>query len=462
MERWHRQQREILQSSEDNKDDQVNDVDMPEADYEHLQNEDDVPDTQALGSATKEQARALDQSQALEDSEMKIEEDNAPADVDETELPVDEDHMLEEAQMPLDPSAAHNQQQSRGSFIPDQTATHSDLDTGMSADDHLPEPIPDVSSISLEASTLPALTDPQQAVRLWQHYSSLMHPLSLTLTEQLRLILLPTLASKLRGDFRTGKRLNIKRIIPYIASNYKRDKIWLRRSVPSKRNYQILLAVDDSKSMAESGAGFLALETVALLCKSLSMLEVGEISVVNFGNEEHIRIAHPFGTPFTNEAGPRVFQNFSYAQNGTNVKRLIQESIALFRDARSKNYKSNATDLWQLMMIISDGICENHADIQRLVRQAREERIMIVFVIVDPQVNLSSTSESKPSTSILDLTSATFEPDPMNDGEMKLKIKRYLEGFPFPYYLVVRDIRELPGVLGTALKGWFREVVESV
>lgn len=39
-------------------------------------------------------------------------------------------------------------------------------------------------------------------------------------------------------------------------------------------------------------------------------------------------------------------------------------------------------------------------------------------------------------------------------------MKRYLEGFPFPYYLIVRDVRDLPGVLATALKGWFAEVVD--
>ena len=42
------------------------------------------------------------------------------------------------------------------------------------------------------------------------------------LCEQLRLILEPTLATKLRGDYKTGKRLNMKRIIPYIASDFKR------------------------------------------------------------------------------------------------------------------------------------------------------------------------------------------------------------------------------------------------
>ena len=48
----------------------------------------------------------------------------------------------------------------------------------------------------------------------------------------------------------------------------------------------------------------------------------------------------------------------------------------------------------------------------------------------------------------------------MGTGEMKLKMKKYLEGFPFAYYLVVRDVRELPAVLAMALKQWFAEVVD--
>ena len=52
-----------------------------------------------------------------------------------------------------------------------------------------------------------------------------------------------------RGAFRTGKRISMRRVIPYIASNFRKDKIWLRRCEPSKRQYQVMVAVDDSKSM---------------------------------------------------------------------------------------------------------------------------------------------------------------------------------------------------------------------
>ena len=52
-----------------------------------------------------------------------------------------------------------------------------------------------------------------------------------------------------RGLSHCGKRINMRKIIPYIASSYWKDKIWLRRKKPSKRQYQIMIAIDDSESM---------------------------------------------------------------------------------------------------------------------------------------------------------------------------------------------------------------------
>jgi len=133
---------------------------------------------------------------------------------------------------------------------------------------------------------------------------------------------------------------------------------------------------------------------------------------------------------------------------------MVRESIQLFRDARMRGH-SSSEDLWQLQLIVSDGHCSDHEGIARLVRQARSEKIVIVFVIVDAG-----------EESILDLKEAIFETDQsstaagIGGGEMRVRTKRYLEGFPFPYYLVVRDVRDLPGVLATALKGWFSSVVD--
>lgn len=71
----------------------------------------------------------------------------------------------------------------------------------------------------------------------------------LKLCEELKSILEQKKISDLKGDYRTGKRLNMKRVISYIASNYRKDKIWLRRTDPSETHYRILVGVDDSSSM---------------------------------------------------------------------------------------------------------------------------------------------------------------------------------------------------------------------
>ena len=44
----------------------------------------------------------------------------------------------------------------------------------------------------------------------------------------------------------------MKKVISYVASHYRKDKIWLRRTKPSKRQYRIIIAVDDSASMASN------------------------------------------------------------------------------------------------------------------------------------------------------------------------------------------------------------------
>ena len=56
-----------------------------------------------------------------------------------------------------------------------------------------------------------------------------------------------------------------------------------------------------------------------------------------------------------------------------------------------------------------------------------------------------------PQDSILDIRVPSFQ-----DG--KVSITNYLDGFPFPFYLILRDIDALPAVLSEALRQWFELV----
>lgn len=95
-------------------------------------------------------------------------------------------------------------------------------------------------------------------------------------------------------------------VIPYIASHFRKDKIWLRRTKPNKRNYQVVVAIDDSRSMSESQCGNAAIEALVTVCRAMSQLEVGQFSVASFGKKGNVRLLHDFDQPFTGEAGVKV------------------------------------------------------------------------------------------------------------------------------------------------------------
>ncbi|TID14681.1 hypothetical protein E6O75_ATG08827 [Venturia nashicola] len=465
LEKWYNQQRQIRQPTEKpdaTERERKQDADMADVDFEHLLNEESTAEAQALGAASEDQARALDGENAMETNDEDLPQNSFPD--DEETAAENEDVEMEDVEHPADVTAQNKDQANSKSFIGDAVQQERQEYDNLEGPEAIHEEDLEQQDVELTTSTKDLTLEDSVAVtqaearQLWSHHETSTRALSATLTEQLRLILAPTLATKLRGDYRTGKRLNIKRIIPYIASSYKRDKIWMRRAVPSKRSYQVMIAVDDSKSMGEGGSKELAFETLALVSKALSLLEVGELCVVGFGQD--VKIAHAFDKPFSDEAGVDIFGQFQFQQEGTDVKKLIKDGTEIFNEARAKA-SGSAQDLWQLMLIVSDAICDNADEIKRLVRKAQEEKIMIVFVVVDAQAGEKMEGQAKKVQSIMDLEKVNFEQDPLS-GEMRVKRYKYMaEIFPFRWWIVVRDVKELPGVLATALRQWFAEVVES-
>ncbi|TGJ70145.1 hypothetical protein EYR41_006129 [Orbilia oligospora] len=475
LEKVHRTPMEILDSetSQGPKDDVQNLEEQKQSQFEHVGEDDKKPSTQALGAAATEEAHAIDESMVIDSAPDQTEltgeggeEVTDNSNVEGTDgKPVEEQGAFQEgpeetedtapnaaSDSKEDPEAAMEVDAPRLVSGPkNENAEPLDIDMELDDDEAAEDPK------SLEPSSTLS-TYNEEAHSLWKLYENKTRVLSLSLTEQLRLILEPTLSTKLRGDYRTGKRLNMKRIIPYIASDYKKDKIWMRRTKPSKRQYQVMIALDDSKSMSESRCIELTFESIALVARALSHLEVGQISMVSFG--ESTKLVHPFEQPFTAQAGANVFAGLTFGQTKTNMRSLVDTSIRLFREARQTNSQS---DLWQLELIISDGICEDHQEIQRLVRLAHFEKIVLIFVIIDATsgaINGDTNTTSKGSSSILDMKEATFTDQGDGKGP-KLQVKRYMDTFPFNYYLIIRRIEDLPGMLSTALRQWFSQAAEA-
>ncbi|CCG84813.1 protein of unknown function [Taphrina deformans PYCC 5710] len=397
--------------------------------FEHIA-DDETPDTQAMGPNKQEDATVPGQNS--EDIVPEL-EDNRPEPIEDESMGLDEDENPplvndENGKSIQDENPLENSLQE----FSRQDKSHSDHeDENMEDDQDKVEPV-----MAIQQAT-------SASAQLWQKYQQSTRDLANGLSEQLRLILEPTLATKMKGDFRTGKRLNMRRIIPYIASQFKKDKIWMRRSKPSKRQYQVMLAIDDSKSMSESSSVQLAFETVALVSTALSVLEVGQMSVVKFGSQPEI--VHSFQDQFSSESGSKIFESFTFDQTKTNVKALAAQSLDMFRDARATQHSSGA-ELWQLQFIISDGICEDHESIRRIMRQAQEERIMVVFLVID-------TIHGAKKHSILQMSQVKYLTQP--DGSKKLHIIQYMEEFAFENFLIIQNVSELPELLCSTIRQFF-------
>ncbi|XP_036622954.1 midasin [Trichosurus vulpecula] len=285
------------------------------------------------------------------------------------------------------------------------------------------------------------------AAEMWQQYLVLTAPLSQQLCEQLRLILEPTQAAKLKGDYRTGKRLNMRKVIPYIASQFRKDKIWLRRTKPSKRQYQICLAIDDSSSMADNHSKQLAYESLAVIGNALALLEVGQIAVYSFG--ETVQLLHPFHEQFNDQSGTRILQLCKFQQKKTKIAQFLESSASMFTAAQQLS-QNKSPETAQLLLIVSDGrglFLEGKDRVTAAVQTARSADIFVIFVILD---NPNSRD------SILDIKVPIFK----GSGELP-EIHSYIDEFPFPFYLILRDVNALPETLGDALRQWFELVTAS-
>jgi midasin len=284
----------------------------------------------------------------------------------------------------------------------------------------------------------------QKGLEIWKRLSAVATPLAAELCEQLRLILEPTIMSKLQGDYRSGKRINMRKVIPYIASNFRKDKIWLRRTKPFLRDYQVLLALDDSESIVLSGATALLREAVAVIALALHTLSIGQIAIVKFGKT--VDLLHSFNLPFNENEAARVIPQLTFKQKSTNMELLLSKAIQMLELCRAESTFTWRDNIVQLMFIISDGrFGDRKKPLQQWIHRAVEHNIFVVFIILD---NFEKES-------ILDIQSISY------DGSSKLNITSYIDEFPFPYYLILRNIQNLPLVLADALRQWFELIQQK-
>ncbi|XP_078492436.1 midasin isoform X3 [Ciona intestinalis] len=413
------------------------DVDNDDDDVIEEKRNEEKKDSDVVTMATEDdkeskgEKSAMDGAPQMEQSLEGDEETDLPENDLKTEKVYDEE-MKEEREFPQ--SSIHTNEYDWSPTGQFQTMSHDDF---AKLRQLMEENLTDVNQ-----------SDINSAESMWQQYQSLTQHLSQQLSEQLRLVLEPTKAAKLKGDYRTGKRLNMRKVIPYIASGFRKDKIWLRRSKPSKREYQIMVAIDDSSSMADNHTKQLAFESLAVVSSALTTLEAGQLGVCSFGDDT--KLLHNFDRPFTDQSGASIIHECTFEQKQTKIAKLLNTSVDYMKTARSSFASSADPRLSQLLLIISDGrglYIEGREKVTTAIRAAVDSKIFIAFIILD---------NPKMKDSILDIKVPVF-----NEAGKLPEIRSYMNDFPFPFYVIIRDVNVLPETLSDALRQWFEVVTNE-
>jgi midasin len=210
----------------------------------------------------------------------------------------------------------------------------------------------------------------------------------------------------------------------------------------------------------------------------MAQLEVGDVGVIRFGDKDGAKVVHELDQPLTDDAAARVLAGFSFDEfaadaKGTPFASMLRKSLDSLRDAKgSRAWQANSETL-QLLLMVSDGrILEDHKRIQRLVREAAEQGVLPVLVLLDyfaPKGSATAAAgggaaagaagaaasggggTSVPDHSILDMKSVSYV-----NGKPKITMK--IDDYPLPYYILLRDMHALPSYLGDALRQWFELV----
>ena len=183
------------------------------------------------------------------------------------------------------------------------------------------------------------------------------------------------------------------------------------------------------------------------MTSALSKLDVGRMGVTAYGGRSGTRVLHNLSQPWTDASAASVLGNLRFDADNTlqdtPLLDLLQTAGSLFEVERHQvNVSSGAVLPSQLLLIVADGHFHERLALQRAVRQAgcdsSGEGPLIVFIILDAA-----------KESVLDMQQVAFE----NGVPSFIK---YLDGFPFPYYMILRDIQRLPHLLADLLRQWLQ------
>ena len=189
--------------------------------------------------------------------------------------------------------------------------------------------------------------------------------------------------------------------------------------------------------MNEKNVGYFALEALTTFAIALNKLEVGEvmISAIRNGMTE----LHPFNKPFTSSEGPKLISNM-----GFNFSDQVSADFGLAKFMRESIDSFSKDERHKICFVISDGRF-NKDVVRPFCLESEEAGLLYIYIILD-------CDDKK---SIMNYRTSKVE---KVDGKTKVSIQNYLEDFPFRNYIIVKDMRELTGIIASIMRDYFMKM----
>lgn len=154
--------------------------------------------------------------------------------------------------------------------------------------------------------------------------------------------------------------------------------------MPSKRDYKILIAIDDSLSMQEQNLGFFSLEAMVTLIEALNRLEVGKIAVARI--RDRMELLQSFEDNYSNERSAFIVSQYNFEHSGKNshdfaMANFVRDANKLL-DFQNSSSQAGGSISCPFTIILSDGRF-NKANVRKYMQEAHEKRYLYIFVILD-------------------------------------------------------------------------------
>jgi midasin len=133
--------------------------------------------------------------------------------------------------------------------------------------------------------------------------------------------------------------------------------------------------------------------------------------------------------------------NFQFKYESSNSHDLsmaafMNNSLEVFKKVEEEDIN---IEVKKLCFIISDGKM-NKKLVHPFMKEVKKQDVTYIFIIVDSQ-----------QSSILNIKTVEYAEN------KKMKIKNYMSDFPFEYFLIINDVKELGEILAMTLMQFIQE-----